>query len=125
MIDSHQHFWKRDQFDYSWLEAEDLASINRDFLPEDLRPLREEVGITHSIVVQTQHNLDENCWALKLAEADDSIAGVVRLDGHWRTGDRSRYRRVLGTSEIRRCSTYYPRRTERQLHPWLRLSVGA
>ena len=77
MIDSHQHFWKLGQFDYSWLEAEELSSIRRDFLPDDLQPVRESVGISHSVVVQTQHCLDENRWALKMADTNESIAGVV------------------------------------------------
>ena len=77
-IDAHQHFWKRDQpFDYAWLDRPELSAIRRDFLPEDLAPLLRDAGISRTILVQTQHDLEENRWALSLAESHDFIAGVV------------------------------------------------
>ena len=38
-VDAHQHFWKwgRAGYDYSWMDAEPLAPIHRDFLPADLK----------------------------------------------------------------------------------------
>jgi L-fuconolactonase len=77
-IDAHQHFWKLDlPFDYRWLDKPDLAPIRRDFLPEDLAPQLKAAGVRKSIFVQTQHNLDENRWALGLADQHAFIAGVV------------------------------------------------
>jgi L-fuconolactonase len=79
-IDAHQHFWRLDQsppFDYGWLDAEQNAPIRRDYLPEHLAPHLRATGIERSIFVQTQHNLQENHWALKLADEHDFIAGVV------------------------------------------------
>lgn len=77
MIDAHQHFWKLSQFDYSWLESDTHEPIRRNFLPADLEPLIDDVGVTKSVIVQTQHRLAENDWALELAEGNDRIAGVV------------------------------------------------
>lgn len=80
IIDSHQHFWQRSlppPFHYAWLEAPQNAAICRDFLPEDLRPLIRHAGVAKTIFVQTQHHLEENRWALKLAEQHDFMAGVV------------------------------------------------
>jgi L-fuconolactonase len=78
VIDSHQHFWQRSQpFDYRWLDAPALAPIRRDFLPADLAPHLRDAGIDRTVVVQTQHNLRENDWALTLADENDFIAGVV------------------------------------------------
>lgn len=78
ILDSHQHFWKRSlPFDYRWLEAPDLALICRDFLPEDLEPNLKSCGISESIFVQTQHNVEENRWVLGLAESHPFLAGVV------------------------------------------------
>jgi L-fuconolactonase len=78
LIDAHQHFWQRAQpFDYRWLDAPALAPIRRDYLPEHLEPHLRAAGLTHSIVVQTQHRLDENRWALALAERHPFLAGVV------------------------------------------------
>ena len=36
-IDSHQHFWRLDRGDYSWLTP-DFGVIYRDFSADDLRP---------------------------------------------------------------------------------------
>lgn len=79
-IDAHQHFWRLDQpppFDYSWLDAPPNGPIRRDFLPEHLEPRLRAAGIDRSIFVQTQHNVAENRWALKLADDHKFIAGVV------------------------------------------------
>lgn len=78
IIDSHQHFWKLDKpFDYRWLQQPENQPINRDFLPEDLQKNIDAVGVTHTVFVQTQHNIDETMWVLELADQHDFIAGVV------------------------------------------------
>ena len=92
VIDSHQHFWKLgpsidplddgwwtpSAFDYRWLDAPAMEAIRRDRLPKDLAPLMRASGVDRSIVVQTQHTIAENFWAIDdLALDDDSIAGVV------------------------------------------------
>lgn len=77
-IDAHHHFWQRDlPFNYQWLDAPELAAINRDYLPGDLAPHLEQCGIQHSVFVQTQHNLAEAEWVLQLAEQNSFLAGVV------------------------------------------------
>jgi L-fuconolactonase len=79
-IDAHQHFWQIDRpapYDDAWLDAPPLAPIRRDFLPEHLAPRLASVAIDRSIFVQTQHNLEENRWALDLAERHPFLAGVV------------------------------------------------
>lgn len=77
VIDAHQHFWQLGRFKYEWLNAPKLAKIKRDFLPADLKKVMDEVRVERAIFVQTQHNLDENRWVLKLAEEHKFIAGVV------------------------------------------------
>jgi L-fuconolactonase len=78
LIDSHQHFWQRSlPFDYRWLETPQNRSICRDFLPADLAPHLAACGIGRSIFVQTQHHVEENRWALRLADEHDFLAGVV------------------------------------------------
>ena len=78
-IDSHHHLWdrSREEFDYSWQENDELQAICRSFLPGDLEPLINSTGIGGTVVVQTQHDLRENDWALQLAETYDWILGVV------------------------------------------------
>jgi L-fuconolactonase len=78
IIDAHQHFWQLTQpFDYGWLHADHNAPICRDFLPDDLRPHLQATGVARTVVVQTQHNILENRWALNLAERHEFLAGVV------------------------------------------------
>ncbi|MDP6553099.1 MAG: amidohydrolase family protein [Pirellulaceae bacterium] len=78
VIDAHQHFWQLDQpFDYRWLETPGLEPIRRDFLPEDLADRIAKVGVDRTVIVQTQHNIDESRWVLGLAEQHEFIAGVV------------------------------------------------
>lgn len=79
-VDAHQHFWRLTQpapFNYAWLDAPQNAPIRRDYLPEHLEPHLRVVGVERSVFVQTQHNLAENRWALKLAQQNAFIAGVV------------------------------------------------
>jgi L-fuconolactonase len=77
-VDAHQHFWQLAlPFDYRWLDAPRHAPIKRDYLPEHLEPHLRAAGVSHAVVVQTQHNLDENRWALGLAERHPFLAGVV------------------------------------------------
>ena len=78
IIDSHQHFWKLDlPFNYGWLHTQQNEPICRNYLPADLEVHLKACGIQKSVFVQTQHDLAENRWVLKLAEENSFIAGVV------------------------------------------------
>jgi len=77
-IDAHQHFWQLSlPFNYRWLDTAPNAPIRRDFLPEHLQPHLRAAGVGRTIVVQTQHNVEENRWLLGLAARHELIAGVV------------------------------------------------
>jgi len=78
VIDSHQHFWQlNNPVEQAWLHQPAMAAICRDFLPGDLQPLLAAAGVHQTVLVQTQHNLAENRWALRLADENPFIAGVV------------------------------------------------
>jgi L-fuconolactonase len=78
IIDAHQHFWQLDKpFKYDWLYAPDKKAICRSYLPADLLTNMQRVGVTHSVFVQTQHDVEENRWVLRLAEENPFILGVV------------------------------------------------
>jgi L-fuconolactonase len=78
VTDAHQHFWQLSRpFNYAWLDAPQHRPIRRDFLPGDLEPHLRATGVARTVVVQTQHDLEENRWLLGLAERYDFIAGVV------------------------------------------------
>jgi len=78
-IDAHQHFWdlSRSEFDYDWVKTLTNTAINKNYLPENLVGHLTAAGMHYSILVQTQHTLAENHWALSLAEQNSFIAGVV------------------------------------------------
>ncbi len=76
MIDAHQHFWRLDRGDYGWLTP-DLTALYRDFLPEDLEPLRRKAGIEGTVLVQAAPTTAETRFLLGLADATPWIAGVV------------------------------------------------
>ncbi|MDP6444838.1 MAG: amidohydrolase family protein [Pirellulaceae bacterium] len=78
IIDAHQHFWHLLQpFNYKWLNTPENEPIRRSYVPADLADHLQSAGVDRSIVVQTQHTVEENRWALELAEEHEFIAGVV------------------------------------------------
>jgi len=75
-IDAHQHFWKFDAAQYSWIGA-DQHVLRRDFSPADLEPELAAAGIGGSIAVQAQQNIEETRWLLALADRHPFLQGVV------------------------------------------------
>jgi L-fuconolactonase len=75
-IDAHQHFWIYDPDQYSWLD-ESMASLRRDFLPDDLKPELDRKNIRACIAVQARQSLEETKWLIDLSERFSFIAGVV------------------------------------------------
>jgi len=75
-IDAHQHFWRYQADEYPWID-DSMADLQRDFLPDDLKPELERAGFGGSIVVQACQTLKETRWLLGLAEASPFILGVV------------------------------------------------
>ena len=76
MIDSHQHFWQVDRFDYPWMSA-DLGVLYRDYLPGDLSPILKQNGVEKTVLVQASNSVAESRWLLEFADANSFIAGVV------------------------------------------------
>jgi L-fuconolactonase len=75
-IDSHQHFWKFDPIRDSWID-QSMQKIQRDFLPEDLRPLLIENNFSGCVAVQASQSEEETNFLLDLASKNDFIKGVV------------------------------------------------
>lgn len=76
VIDAHQHFWDIERFTYPWMSPSD-AVLYRNYLPSDLKPLMDDVGVHRCVFVQANHDVNENRWVLELADQHDFIAGVV------------------------------------------------
>ncbi|MDO6808066.1 amidohydrolase family protein [Zobellia galactanivorans] len=75
-IDSHQHFWNYEAVKHSWIDDE-MSSIRKDFLPEDLKKVYQENGIDGCVAVQADQTLEETDFLLELAKQNDFIKGVV------------------------------------------------
>jgi len=46
-LDAHQHFWDLQRFSYPWMTVE-IQALQQYFLPSDLRPILDRVGVTIS-----------------------------------------------------------------------------
>lgn len=76
MIDTHQHFWHYDATAHSWI-VDEMASLRRDWLPDDLLPTLQANGVDGAITVQAVHQLAETEQLLEWAARHDFVAGVV------------------------------------------------
>lgn len=75
-IDAHQHFWIFDSVRDGWINDE-MAIIQKDFLPEDLYPILSANKIDGCVTVQSSQSEEENTFQLLNAEKYDFIKGVV------------------------------------------------
>lgn len=76
IVDSHQHFWKYDAAQHSWI-SDEMAAIRRDFLPEEFAAECDANGVDASVAVQVDQTEEETLFLLDLAERHSRIAGVV------------------------------------------------
>lgn len=75
-IDAHQHFWQYNSQTYSWI-TEEMAVLQRDYLPPDLGILLSANGFAGSVAVQALQTEAETAFLLKLASENEFIKGVV------------------------------------------------
>jgi L-fuconolactonase len=77
IVDAHQHFIFPSRVHYPWLEGESSLPLRHDFTPRELRPELERHGVTHTVLVQTRHSLEETHEFLRIASETPFVAGVV------------------------------------------------
>ncbi|MDJ1491632.1 amidohydrolase family protein [Cytophagaceae bacterium DM2B3-1] len=75
-IDAHQHFWLYTPEEFGWI-SDDMATIRRNFMPEDLQPELQKLQFDGCVAVQASQTLDENYFLLGLSEDYSFIKGVV------------------------------------------------
>ncbi len=75
-IDAHQHFWKYNTSDYSWI-SDQMEVLKRDFLPDNLFHELKGINFDGSIAVQARQSLEETRWLLKIAGNYEFVRGVV------------------------------------------------
>ena len=76
VIDSHHHFWKYDPIEFDWI-GDNMRTIRRSFLPNDLQAEIGKVGIDGVTSVQARQILEETDFLLEQASENDFIKGVV------------------------------------------------
>lgn len=76
MIDAHHHFWQYDPEQYDWIGPQ-MQVLQRDFGPDDLKALADDIGVDGVVSVQARQTLGETEWLLDMAESHDWIRGVV------------------------------------------------
>ncbi len=75
-VDAHQHFWQYNPVRDTWI-TEEMAVLERDFLPDELENQLAAHGFDGSIAVQADQSEDETIFLLQLAEHHPSVMGVV------------------------------------------------
>lgn len=75
-IDSHQHFWRYDPSEYGWI-SDQMTILQKDYMPDDLKPLIDSTGIDATVAVQARQSLDETEFLLELSDQYEFIQGVV------------------------------------------------
>jgi L-fuconolactonase len=76
VIDAHQHFWRYDPVRDNWI-TDQMSTLKRDFLPQELLPQLTANGIDGCIAVQADQSEEETMFLLELASQHSQIVGVV------------------------------------------------
>jgi len=75
-IDAHQHYWNPARGDYDWMPM-DNAVLARQYRPADLAGHLAAHSIGATVLVQAAASVQETEYMLGIADATDSVAGVV------------------------------------------------
>ena len=75
-IDAHHHLWRYIPPAPPWM-SDSMDVLRRDFLVDDLRAAVTGLGITGTIVVETERSIEETLWLSEIAANDDLIRGIV------------------------------------------------
>jgi L-fuconolactonase len=75
-VDSHQHFWKYNEERDAWI-TDEMSVIQRNFLPEDLKPILAQNDIEGTVIVQSDQSKEENVFQLANALQHEFVKGVV------------------------------------------------
>ncbi|MEO8719885.1 MAG: amidohydrolase family protein [Ginsengibacter sp.] len=76
MIDAHVHFWKYNQVKDAWI-TDEMKLLQRDFLPDDLKPALDKNKVEGVVAVQADQNEKETEFLISLANQNPSIRGVI------------------------------------------------
>ena len=104
-IDAHQHYWKFDPIRDSWI-TDDMAVIQRDFMPDDLEPILQKHKLEGCVVVQSDQSEEETLFQVSNSEQYSFIKGVVGWtdlrapDVQERLSEYSQYNKLKGFRHV-------------------------
>ena len=75
-IDAHQHYWNPVRGDYGWMPPGHPV-LDKPYGPKDLAPFLNRHRIDATVLVQAADTIHETEYMLGIADATDSVAGVV------------------------------------------------
>ncbi len=104
IVDTHQHLWDPDKFQYSWLKS--LPSLNRAFRMSDYLAAVQGLDIVKSVHLEADVDepfmLDESLSVLALAEQPDNpLAGVVACGRPEREDFKSYLDKIAGHPKLK------------------------
>ena len=76
IIDAHQHFWKYHPQNHAWIN-DDMKTIQKDFIPEDLKIVLSAQQVEGCISVQVDQTKEETAFQIECARHNPFIKGVV------------------------------------------------
>lgn len=76
IVDAHNHFWKYDAQQYSWI-SDEIAPLKNDFYPAALKLEMDKNDVHASVAIQARHNEFDTTFLLEQAEINPFILGVV------------------------------------------------
>ena len=76
IVDAHQHYWNPARGDYSWMPM-DNSFLAQTYFPDDLELELEACDVEMTVLVQAAPTVNETEYLLGIADATDSVAGVV------------------------------------------------
>ena len=75
-VDAHQHYWEPRRGDYDWMPQDDPI-LARKYMPADLAASLEKHGVAWTVLVQAAPTVEETEYLLGIADASETVAGVV------------------------------------------------
>ena len=78
IVDAHHHLWRYRPGFKPWLDARDqLASLRRDFLGDELGELLRANGVDRSVIIQAADSVEDTANMIEAARTHPFIAGIV------------------------------------------------
>ena len=78
IVDAHHHLWRYRPGFKPWLDARDeLASLRRDFLGDELGALLRTNHVDRSVIIQAADSIEDTAFMIEAARRYPFIAGIV------------------------------------------------